>query len=699
MEKLLLKPGDEVGSYVLEREIASGGTGCVFAARHQVFGHTRALKIMHLRESLKEDAMARWQREAILLSTIRHGNIVRVHDAGVSSHGLFWIAMDLLQGETLRERLNKTPRIPISLALHFGTEIADGVQAAHEMDVVHRDVKPENVFVTEADEIKVLDLGTAKVHGYGIQSTDHFKVRGTLLYMAPEQCEAHPVDARTDVYALGLVLYEMMAGWHPFMRPGSPIPTPQELVSRQLVLDPEPLPIAVPGFPEYIWQVVQRALQKEPKDRFGSMLELSIALREVRGRALSAAARHAQRAAGPAEEPSVPDGTVRKRQSTAPLLAVAGAADVGPLGAPKFALPASVSDTVEDFPPGMYTARGTFRMPTAKRDDLKAALEAAARVGAPRPSEAPPAAGGAPPGASPGALRGAWVPVAVGPASGAPSTAAFGGGVVSGAAPGLYQAAPNAHHVSPNVHHASAHQPHAYQAPPSAHQVPPSAHQASAHQPNAYPVPPGALQGAPAGPSAPAAAPSGQGGPAAPNMAYQPVQAQQGPGAMPAAAPPRTPLTVAPLSKSQAASGQSSWAPLWHGALRGAMVGFLLVGVWWVVDQVMQVSSTDDSSSSASAASGLPASASAAAAGSGSVAPVASAPALLAGAEDELSEEELNAVVEDVNRQIQAGQLPDPNKDARSAGPLGSAPAATASSARSPSAGPSSAAGAGGPTP
>ncbi|MGE0322214.1 MAG: serine/threonine-protein kinase [Polyangiaceae bacterium] len=288
-----LRPGDLVGHYILEEEIGSGGAGRVFAARHHVLGYQRALKIMHLHESTRDDAVDRWRREAVLLSQIQHGNIVRVHDAGVvPGTPLFFMVMDLLTGHTLREYLRLNRSIPVAKALHYAAEISDGVQAAHELNVVHRDIKPENVFITDANEVKVLDLGTAKVQGYGVKTTDQFRVRGTIPYMAPEQCEGLSVDSRTDIYALGIVTYEMIAGRHPFIRPDDPFPSRYELVTRQLVADPEPLPYVVRGCPGYIWRVVERALRKDPAARFPTMLEFGLALREARSRALKAADPH-----------------------------------------------------------------------------------------------------------------------------------------------------------------------------------------------------------------------------------------------------------------------------------------------------------------------------------------------------------------------------------------------------------------------
>lgn len=294
--EIQLSAGDEVDRYRILHELSAGGSGRVFAAKHQFLDRTVALKVMHVHDVARAGARARMQAEALVLSRIMHANVVRVHDAGLLPDGLFWIAMDLLKGQTLRQLMHFGGRVPIARALYYSAEIADGVEAAHEIGVVHRDLKPENVFVTEADEVKVLDLGTAKLQGYGTYTTDRYRVHGTLPYMSPEHCDGTPVDARTDIYALGVVLYEMMAGRHPFIHPDDPLPSPQELVTRHFVAEPTPLPELIEGFPAYVWRVVERAMRKKRDARYASMREFAVELRDVRHRALNAARNHQFRA-------------------------------------------------------------------------------------------------------------------------------------------------------------------------------------------------------------------------------------------------------------------------------------------------------------------------------------------------------------------------------------------------------------------
>ncbi|MGE0321020.1 MAG: serine/threonine protein kinase [Polyangiaceae bacterium] len=291
-ETIQLKVGDFVDRYLLLRQISAGGGGRVFEARHAYLDRVVALKVMHLHDANRPGVRERMQTEAHVLSRIKHSNVVRVHDAGV--HGaLFWLAMDLLRGRDLRQLLisNRGEGVKVAEALNYAAEIADGVDAAHEIGVVHRDLKPENVFVTEANEVKVLDLGTAKFYGYGLKTTDKFRVPGTLPYMSPEHCEGQVVDARTDIYALGIMLYEMLSGRHPFIDPMDE-PGPHELLSRHLVAEPAPLTDVMPGLPAYIWRVVERALRKNREERYRNMREFATELRDARHRAINAARKY-----------------------------------------------------------------------------------------------------------------------------------------------------------------------------------------------------------------------------------------------------------------------------------------------------------------------------------------------------------------------------------------------------------------------
>src|SRR5262249_1307921 len=170
--------GESVGGYVLGELIATGGMGDVYEAVHGFTGRTVAVKRLRSYYAGRADIRERMRLEAIVLSKLRHPNVVTVYDAGVTEPGIVWMAMERLVGRTLRDVVFAGERIEIQRALTWGRQIAAAVGAAHRLGVVHRDLKPENVFVTEQGDIKVLDLGTAKFYGYGLETLDKRVVMG-----------------------------------------------------------------------------------------------------------------------------------------------------------------------------------------------------------------------------------------------------------------------------------------------------------------------------------------------------------------------------------------------------------------------------------------------------------------------------------------------------------------------------------------
>jgi serine/threonine-protein kinase len=276
------KPGDVVGPYAIAGLIGVGFMGEVFRAVHRDTGEVVALKCLQVRHLDNPDLVERARREAAALCAIRHANIVYVHEAGVTEGGVVWMAMELLAGRSLRRVVKEHGGgMPLSLALYYACEIADGVDAAHEHSIVHRDLKPENVHVTEKNEIRVLDLGTAKFFGHDMETTGRAQVFGTVPYMSPEHLAGERVDARTDVYALGMMLYEMIAGVHPF-KPY--FESMLELGRAQLFQMPRPLFEVVPGLPGYAWSLVEKAIAKDREQRHMSMSEFARAIRRVRRR-------------------------------------------------------------------------------------------------------------------------------------------------------------------------------------------------------------------------------------------------------------------------------------------------------------------------------------------------------------------------------------------------------------------------------
>jgi serine/threonine-protein kinase len=281
-----LSPGDVCDGYRISSLIAAGGMGDVYEAVHDPTGRTVAVKCLKVRHRNKEDARARMKMEAVVLSELQHENLVQVYDAGVTDQGMVWFAMERLHGQTLRDVLFRAGSLPIPDALHYASEIADGADAVHEVNVIHRDLKPENVFVTDGNVVKVLDLGTGKFTGYGLNSTDRMRVVGTTAYMSPEQIKGLRVDARADVYALGLILYEMIAGRHA-LTPEDAAALPQgieQVALMQLQMTPKALADVALGCPRYVSAIADRAIAKDRERRYPNMAALARELRAARKR-------------------------------------------------------------------------------------------------------------------------------------------------------------------------------------------------------------------------------------------------------------------------------------------------------------------------------------------------------------------------------------------------------------------------------
>jgi serine/threonine-protein kinase len=213
------------------------------------------------------------------LSQIRHSNVVTIENGGLTDKGEVFIAMEFLQGHTLRDVLVERGKLPIREALSIVIQISLGVGAAHEVNVVHRDLKPENIFCTSDGAVKVLDLGLAKFIGYDLKETDPAKTGmiGTAAYIAPERLDGLPIDARCDIYALGLIAYECIAGFHPLV-PDGVWPSSEEIALRQLTFDPP----ALRHLPADVWGAIARAMHKDRERRFATMDQFAATLHGIR---------------------------------------------------------------------------------------------------------------------------------------------------------------------------------------------------------------------------------------------------------------------------------------------------------------------------------------------------------------------------------------------------------------------------------
>ncbi|GJG85396.1 hypothetical protein tb265_05770 [Gemmatimonadetes bacterium T265] len=312
--------------YVLEREVGRGGMSVVYRGRDERHARVVALKV--LRPGLSAAlGRARFQREITTAAGLQHPHIVPVLDSG-EMQGALWFAMPYVEGESLRHRLRREDRLPVADAVRIARAVALALDYAHRRGVVHRDVKPENILLSDGQAL-VADFGIATVlnaaAGPGTAaSPTHTGAEGSLgtpAYMAPEQAAGEAVDARTDVYALGLVCYEMLAGRHPFAE----ATTAPELLAAHLNAPPPPLRGVAAAVPAPLAGLVMRCLAKDPAQRPGTAAELVAALDALLDASLDARLDAASRADG------VPTRALpsTRRRRAAPALAGLAALTLG----------------------------------------------------------------------------------------------------------------------------------------------------------------------------------------------------------------------------------------------------------------------------------------------------------------------------------------------------------------------------------
>jgi TolB-like protein len=252
--------------YRLEREVGRGGMGVVFLATDLALERRVAVKVIHPELVVNRALAARFLAEARLIARIRHPHIVAVHSAGECEGHLYYV-MDFLEGETLRQRLQREPRLPTPVAISIASQIADAVDAAAGAGVVHRDLKPENIILEgppDSPRALLTDFGIARLVDGGEGPTGPNAVMGTPAYMSPEQAAGEEIDSRSDLYALGIVTYEMLAGEPPFSGP------PRIVVSRHIVDPPPSLLERRPDLPRTVSDAVMHALEKIPQARWQS---------------------------------------------------------------------------------------------------------------------------------------------------------------------------------------------------------------------------------------------------------------------------------------------------------------------------------------------------------------------------------------------------------------------------------------------
>jgi serine/threonine-protein kinase len=258
--------------YAIERELGRGGMAIVYLAHDLRHDRPVALKVLHpeLAATLGPE---RFQREIRFAARLQHPHILTVLDSGEAA-GQLWFTMPFVEGESLRERIRRERQLPVDVALQIGREATRALEYAHQHGIVHRDIKPENILLTRDGTTLVADFGIARALGGDDRLTQTGFAIGTPAYMSPEQAAGQKeVDARTDVYSLGAVLYEMLAGEPPFTGP-----TAQAMIARRLSELPPSVRRTRPNVPEAVDQAIQRALAPVAADRFATAAELARAL-------------------------------------------------------------------------------------------------------------------------------------------------------------------------------------------------------------------------------------------------------------------------------------------------------------------------------------------------------------------------------------------------------------------------------------
>jgi serine/threonine protein kinase len=286
---MALTPGTKLGPYKIESPLGAGGMGEVYRARDTRLDRTVAVKVLSEHLSSNPDAKLRFEREARAISSLNHPNICTLHDIG-HQDGTDFLVMEFLDGETLADRLAKGP-LPPQQVLSYGIEICEGLEKAHKSGVIHRDLKPGNIMLTKSG-VKLMDFGLAKamssheqpsgltvtvaVPPGGQPLTTQGTLLGTLQYMSPEQLEGKEADARSDIFALGAVLYEMATG-----RPAFTGQSQASIVAAVLVSEPPSISMAQPTASPALDRVVKACMAKDPDERWQTVHNVKQELRWI----------------------------------------------------------------------------------------------------------------------------------------------------------------------------------------------------------------------------------------------------------------------------------------------------------------------------------------------------------------------------------------------------------------------------------
>src|SRR5271163_1809791 len=271
--------------YRIVEKLGAGGNGVVYKAEDTRLGRFVALKFLPPEGQRDAHSQARFQREAQAASALNHHNICTVYDIG-EQDGQTFIAMELMEGETLKHKIGLIP-LPLETLLDYAMQIAAALEIAHKNGIVHRDIKPSNIFVTSHGEVKLADFGLAKrvlldstpsgeAPTMSAPITARGAIVGTVAYMSPEQAQDKDIDARSDIFSFGIVLYEMATGKRAF--PGE---SPVTIIGEILHKEPKPIRELNPPAPEELLRIVGKTLEKDREDRYQTAHELRVDLRRL----------------------------------------------------------------------------------------------------------------------------------------------------------------------------------------------------------------------------------------------------------------------------------------------------------------------------------------------------------------------------------------------------------------------------------
>src|SRR5438874_5045495 len=276
---MLLQENTMMGPYRIMARLGEGGMGAVYRARDTRLGRNVAIKVLTAVTLSDKERLQRFEQEARATGMLNHPNLLTIHDVG-NSDGTPFLVSELLEGETLRDRLDRGA-IPPRKSVEIALQVAHGLAAAHDKGIVHRDLKPENVYITKEGRVKILDFGIAKLSPTGgddgpkfqMAATEPGIVLGTVGYMSPEQVRGEQVDRRSDIFAFGAILYEMLTGSRAFKRDSS-----IETLSAILKEEPPDLTETLPNMPPALERLVRRCLEKSRDLRFQSARDLAFNL-------------------------------------------------------------------------------------------------------------------------------------------------------------------------------------------------------------------------------------------------------------------------------------------------------------------------------------------------------------------------------------------------------------------------------------